>query len=89
MAEYEVTRLLVVTRGPQPRLEGIVSLRHLLTARRIDLHEERHAQRVLTLRARSAEAPATARSGLPPARQILGPGNYCKGQEKLPSRHHQ
>ncbi|EST34944.1 chloride channel protein [Streptomyces roseochromogenus] len=59
MAQHEVTRLLVVTREPWPRVEGIVSLRHLLTARRIDLHEEHHAERVLTLRARRAPAPAT------------------------------
>ncbi|WBO62806.1 chloride channel protein [Streptomyces camelliae] len=60
MAEHEVTRLLVITREPRPRLEGIVSLRHLLTARRIDLHEEHHAERVLTLRTRRQPAPATS-----------------------------
>ncbi|MGN5381034.1 hypothetical protein ACQ4WX_39470 [Streptomyces lasalocidi] len=63
MAEHEVTRLLVVTREPEPRLEGIVSLRHLLAARRIDLHEEHHAERVLTLRTRRrtpAPAPTTS-----------------------------
>ncbi|MEV7684552.1 chloride channel protein [Streptomyces bungoensis] len=48
MARHEVTRLLVVTRDARPRVEGIVSLRHLLTARRVDLHEEHHAERVLT-----------------------------------------
>ncbi|WP_233273138.1 chloride channel protein [Streptomyces broussonetiae] len=63
MAEREVTRLLVVTREPEPRLEGIVSLRHLLAARRIDLHEEHHAERVLTLRTRRRDpAPAAATS---------------------------
>jgi CBS-domain-containing membrane protein len=40
MAQHDVTRLLVVTRGERPRVEGIISLRHLLAARRIDLHEE-------------------------------------------------
>jgi CBS domain-containing protein len=63
MAEHEVTRLLVVTREPEPRLEGIVSLRHLLAARRIDLHEEHHAERVLTLRTRRrTPAPAATTS---------------------------
>jgi H+/Cl- antiporter ClcA len=59
MARHEVTRLLVVTREARPRVEGIISLRHLLTARRIDLHEEHHAERVLTLRTRRVPATAT------------------------------
>ncbi|WP_258053458.1 chloride channel protein [Streptomyces sp. Ru72] len=59
MARHDVTRLLVVTRDERPRVEGIISLRQLLTARRIDLHEEHHAERVLTLRLRRAPAPAT------------------------------
>ncbi|MGR6969087.1 chloride channel protein [Streptomyces cynarae] len=58
MAQHDVTRLLVVTRDEHPRVEGIVSLRHLLAARRIDLHEEHHAERVLSLRAR--RTPTTA-----------------------------
>ncbi|MEV5872885.1 chloride channel protein [Streptomyces sp. NPDC052101] len=62
MAQHEVTRLLVVTREPRPRVEGIIGLRHLLTARRIDLHEEHHAERVLSLRARRTPAPARAAS---------------------------
>ncbi|MFF3906104.1 CBS domain-containing protein [Streptomyces sp. NPDC001848] len=59
MARHDVTRLLVVTRDERPRVEGIISLRHLLTARLIDLHEEHHAERVLTLRPRRVPAPAT------------------------------
>jgi H+/Cl- antiporter ClcA len=59
MARHEVTRLLVVTREARPRVEGVISLRHLLTARRIDLHEEHHAERVLTLRTRRVPATAT------------------------------
>ena len=58
MAQHGVTRLLVITRDEHPRVEGIISLRDLLTARRIDLHEEHHAERVLTLRRRNP-APAT------------------------------
>ncbi|MEU7302827.1 CBS domain-containing protein [Streptomyces sp. NPDC007189] len=54
MAQHEVTR------EPRPRVEGIISLRHLLTARRIDLHEERHAEHVLTLRTRRGAAPAAS-----------------------------
>ena len=53
MAHHEVTRLLVVGRE-EDRVEGIISLRDLLTARRIDHHEEHHAERVLTLRSRGA-----------------------------------
>ncbi|MFS4096072.1 chloride channel protein [Streptomyces sp. AF1A] len=59
MARHEVTRLLVVSREERPRVEGIISLRHLLTARRIDLHEEHHAERVLRLRTRRVPATAT------------------------------
>jgi H+/Cl- antiporter ClcA/CBS domain-containing protein len=58
MAQHGVTRLLIVGRGRQPTVEGIVSLRHLLQARRIDLHEEQHAERVLTLRPRRAAIAA-------------------------------
>jgi H+/Cl- antiporter ClcA/CBS domain-containing protein len=64
MAHYEVTRLLVVTPGPdgRPEAEGIITLRHLLTARRIDHHEEHHAERVLRWRGRRAAGmPAPAR----------------------------
>ncbi|WP_432168824.1 chloride channel protein [Streptomyces sp. 1222.5] len=58
MAQYEVTRLLVTSRGEHAQVEGIISLRDLLTARRIDLHEEHHAERVLGLRTRRAPAAA-------------------------------
>ncbi|MGW2642049.1 CBS domain-containing protein [Streptomyces sp. NPDC001348] len=59
MAQHEVTRLLIVTRGPRPRVEGIISLRDLLTARRVDHHEEHHAERVLRLRTRRVPVTAT------------------------------
>ncbi|MEV6741184.1 CBS domain-containing protein [Streptomyces sp. NPDC051104] len=62
MAQHDVTRLVVVTRGERPRVEDIISLRHLLAARRIDLHEEHHAERVLSLRPRRTPAPAPATS---------------------------
>jgi len=52
MAHREVTRLLVVTREEEPRVEGIISLRDLLAARRIDHHEEHHAERVFSFRSR-------------------------------------
>ncbi|WP_129305756.1 chloride channel protein [Streptomyces sp. L2] len=60
MAEHEVTRLLVVTREEQPQVEGIISLRHLLTARRIDVHEEHHVERVLSLRRKRAATVVVA-----------------------------
>ncbi|MFJ9850438.1 chloride channel protein [Streptomyces sp. NPDC101150] len=47
MAQHEVTRILIVDRGERPHLQGIVSLRHLLHARRVDHHEEHHVERVL------------------------------------------
>ncbi|WTN37431.1 CBS domain-containing protein [Streptomyces sp. NBC_00631] len=56
MAQHGVTRLLTVGRDLQPTVEGIVSLRDLLQARLIDLHEEHHAERILTLRARRTAA---------------------------------
>jgi hypothetical protein len=41
-------------------VEGIISLRDLLTARRIDHHEEHHAERILTLRPRGTiRVPST------------------------------
>ncbi|WP_399476926.1 CBS domain-containing protein [Streptomyces sp. TRM68367] len=59
MAQHGVTRLLVVDRDPQPAVEGVITLRHLLQARRIDLHEEHHAERLLTLRPRPTVAAPT------------------------------
>ena len=59
MAQHDVTRLLVVGREPQSTVEGIISLRDLLQARRIDLHEELHAERVLTLRSRRTTTATT------------------------------
>jgi H+/Cl- antiporter ClcA len=59
MAQHGLTRLLVVDHGRHPTVEGIVSLRDLLHARRVDLHEERHAERVLTLRPRRPAAATT------------------------------
>ncbi|MFD7164482.1 chloride channel protein [Streptomyces violascens] len=52
MAEHDITRILIVSRDAFPRLEGLLTLRQLLHARRVDLHEERHAERHLTLRPR-------------------------------------
>ncbi|MGY6023989.1 hypothetical protein [Streptomyces spinosirectus] len=44
----------MVGREEVARVEGIVGLRDLPAARRIDRHEEHHAERVLTLRSRGA-----------------------------------
>ncbi|MFE3181207.1 chloride channel protein [Streptomyces violascens] len=52
MAEHDITRILIVSRDEFPRLEGLLTLRQLLHARRVDLHEEQHAERHLTLRPR-------------------------------------
>ncbi len=47
MAQTAVTRMPVVTRGPRPRLLGIITLQSLLTGRLRDLQEERETERVL------------------------------------------
>ncbi|MET9365142.1 chloride channel protein [Streptomyces sp. NPDC006632] len=60
MAEHDITRILIVGRGEHPRLEGLVSLRQLLHARRVDLHEEQHRQRHLTLRPRRGRSLVVA-----------------------------
>ncbi|MBV9024719.1 MAG: chloride channel protein [Streptomycetaceae bacterium] len=49
MAKHRITRVLVVDGGECCHVEGVLSLRELLHARRIDLHEEHHSERILTL----------------------------------------
>jgi len=49
MAQTGHTRLPVVTRGAEPHLVGIVTLAHLLAARRRHLEEERRRERPLRL----------------------------------------
>jgi hypothetical protein len=69
MAAHAVTRVLIVSHGDKAEVEGILSLRHLLEARRIDLHEEHHMERIFTLRsrARNAAAKIPALSADPPS----------------------
>jgi H+/Cl- antiporter ClcA/CBS domain-containing protein len=50
MAERGVTRVPVVDRDPTDRLLGLVTLVDLLSARLIDLQEERESERVLRIR---------------------------------------
>ncbi|MCQ4079143.1 chloride channel protein [Streptomyces sp. RB6PN25] len=50
MARHTVTRVLVVAQDEHQTVQGVLSLRQLLHARRIDLHEEHHSERILTLR---------------------------------------
>ncbi|MGW0683669.1 chloride channel protein [Streptomyces sp. NPDC002754] len=45
MAAHHITRVLVTPREEPDRVAGILSLSQLLEARRIDLHEEQHAER--------------------------------------------
>jgi len=47
MAESHVTRMPVVTRGPEAKLVGIVTLQALLEGRLRDLQEDRQAERIL------------------------------------------
>jgi chloride channel protein, CIC family len=58
MAANAVTRVLIVGHGEKANVEGILSLRHLLEARRIDLQEEHHMERIFTLRSRARNAAA-------------------------------
>ncbi len=46
-AEHDVTRAPVVSHGPDARVVGTLNLHHLLHARRHDLTEEHHRQRLL------------------------------------------
>lgn len=57
MAQHDITRILITSRDEHRRVEGIVTLRQLLHARRVDLHEEHHAQRHFVLRPRRPGAP--------------------------------
>ncbi|MGW2866146.1 chloride channel protein [Streptomyces sp. NPDC001205] len=75
MAQHDITRILVVTRDQQPRLEGMVSLRQLLHARRVDLHEEEHIQRHLTLRPRRKQSLVVA----------SGPGTKPHSEDEEPT----
>ncbi|MET8468441.1 chloride channel protein [Streptomyces sp. NPDC006422] len=56
MAAHHVTRVLVTPRDEPDRVEGILSLSQLLEARRVDLHEEQHAERTF----RRARTPVRA-----------------------------
>ena len=58
MASHAVTRVLIIGHGDKSEVEGILSLRHLLEARRIDLQEEHHMERIFTLRSRARNAAA-------------------------------
>ncbi|MGW2346948.1 chloride channel protein [Streptomyces sp. NPDC001661] len=49
MATHHVTRVLVTPRDEPDRVDGILSLSQLLEARRVDLHEEQHAERTFRL----------------------------------------
>ncbi|HVV23856.1 MAG TPA: chloride channel protein [Pseudonocardiaceae bacterium] len=51
LAESDITRVPVVDRGDPTRVLGVISLRQLLHARRRDLHEEHHRERLLIGRA--------------------------------------
>ncbi|MGW0732182.1 chloride channel protein [Streptomyces sp. NPDC002851] len=72
MAQHDITRVLIVSRDEHPRPEGIVSLRHLLHARRVDLHEEHHAQRHLGPRRTPASPSATTPAAGRPTRREHG-----------------
>ena len=66
MAGERVTRLLVVDPARSGTVTGVLTLRDLLHARRVDLHEEHHAQRVLTIRLRRVPRTVLPAAGTPP-----------------------
>ncbi|MFE3545786.1 chloride channel protein [Nocardia sp. NPDC059177] len=57
LATHDITRTVVVDRTDPTRVVGVVTLAHLLHARRQDLHEEHHRERVLTVRPEPPSAP--------------------------------
>jgi chloride channel protein, CIC family len=72
MAHHEVTRAPVVHRADPHRLAGLITLDQLLHARRRDLHEEHHRERLIpairpdTGRRRAQKSPtAAAETGEP------------------------
>ncbi|MCM2425013.1 chloride channel protein [Streptomyces sp. RKAG337] len=60
MATHRITRIVITPRSTPDLVEGILSLRQLLEARRIDVHEEQHLERVLTPFRRSRRRPEAA-----------------------------
>jgi H+/Cl- antiporter ClcA len=82
MAAHAVTRVLIVGHGDKGRVEGILSLRHLLEARRIDLHEEHHMERIFTLRSRARNAAAK----IPPPSADNTPGSFAPKREQSRER---
>jgi H+/Cl- antiporter ClcA/CBS domain-containing protein len=52
MAQHDITRILIVSREDEGRVDGVVTLRQLLHARRVDVHEEHHAERHFSFRRR-------------------------------------
>ncbi|MFD7919886.1 chloride channel protein [Streptomyces sp. NPDC059740] len=73
MAAQHVTRVVVVSRDEPARAEGILSLRDLLTARRVDLHEEQHTERVLAAPWRRGRKPALVVASGGPRPESAGP----------------
>ncbi len=63
MADLHVSRVPVVDRDTRDRIVGLVTLVDLLHARRVDLQEARHAERVLTVRALFPTGPGRLRRG--------------------------
>jgi hypothetical protein len=59
LAHHNVTKALVVHRAPPHRLAGLITLDQLLHARRRDLHEEMHRERLLSVRRAVKRPPST------------------------------
>jgi CIC family chloride channel protein len=72
MAKHHVTRVLVVDGGEQGTVEGMVSLRELLHARRIDLHEEHHSERILTFKLRYGRTMSEEKRTLAYRNSVIG-----------------
>ncbi|MHB1929597.1 MAG: CBS domain-containing protein, partial [Acidimicrobiales bacterium] len=77
MAALDLGVLPVVDRTDTRHLDGLVSQFDLFAARQKLLEEERHAERVLTLR-RVRGGPAGARAGVEPARDDDSPSRRAR-----------
>ena len=65
LAAAEVTRAPVVDRAEPDRVLGVITLAQLLHARRRDLHEEHHRERLLIIRDGQTEVAAPHATGSP------------------------
>jgi H+/Cl- antiporter ClcA len=79
LAHHNVTKALVVHRTAPHRLAGLITLDQLLHARRRDLHEEMHRERLLRVR-------RAAKGTRPPSGPASLPVRAADHQDQVPSQ---